>query len=409
MIKTIRVQMLGGLRVEADGEVLIGPGEENGKPWQLFCFVLLNHAAPCTQTRLTANLWRGLSPADPAGTLRRTLEALDKEFGCEPGAGEGPVQYVDELYRRNPHIKFVLDTENFEKSCQKAAKANPTALNAGGGKRQVELYVKAAALYSGALLPRLDSENWVTPLARYFAKLYLECVTALCEGLWDEQRHTQLLETATAATLLEPLEEQYYLYIFRALRALDMSRVIIPTYHRAARVFMEELGMALGEEIQAIYAEASGQVDAVEQDVMIVRDDLLEVMNDNRPGSGPLYCSYEVFKYLYQVVARASERAGRRVAVLLLSLEPAPGEEAPPPRVVSMAMNQIRTLALGSLLRRSDTVARFAQNQYVIMLSVESREGADTAVERIQKECAPLLARTDLQLRFAPVEVEPPA
>lgn len=400
MIKTIQVQMLGGLRVTADGEELIGPDEEISKPWQLFCFVLLNRNAPCTQTRLTANLWRGLTPADPGKTLARTLETLAKEFGAGDDPTAAPILYENELYKRNPHIEFVLDTEDFEAGCQMAARSE--------GKKQTDLYGKAAALYTGALLPMLDSEIWVAPLARYFAKLYLECVISQCEGLAAQEKYTQLLETATAATLLEPLEEQYYVYIFRALRALDMGRVIIPTYHRVARVFMEELGMPLNEEIQAVYAEASGQVDAVEQDVMIVRDDLLEVMNENRPGSGPLYCSYDVFKYLYQVVARASERAGRRVAVVLLSLVPE-GEEMPPPRTVSTLMNQIRALALSGLLRRSDTVARFSRSQYIIMLSVESREGADIAEERIRRECESLLAQAGMKLRFSPVEVEPPA
>lgn len=399
-MKTIQVQMLGGLRVLADGEELIGPEEEISKAWQMFCFVLLNQGAPCTQTRLTANLWRGLTPANPAKTLQNTLDALAKEFGCKPGAGEAPIQYVDELYRRNPDIEFILDTANFENGCQAAAAAE--------GAEQVEGYSRAAALYTGALLPKLDSEIWLAPLARYFAKLYLECVIKLCDGLAAGERYTQLLETATAATLLEPLEEQYYVYIFRALKALDMGRVIIPTYHRAARAFQEELGIALNEEIQAIYAQASDKVDAVEQDVMIIRDDLLEVLNDNREGSGALYCSYDVFRYLYQVVTRASERTGRRAAVLLLTLE-APEGEAPSPRTVSTLMNQVRTLALGTLLRRSDTVARFSQNQYIIMLSVESREGAEIVMGRIQKECGPILEQCGMAVRFAPVEVEPPA
>lgn len=406
MIKTIRVQMLGGLRVTADGEELVGPGEEAGKAWQLFCFVLLNQGAPCTATRIAANLWPGLSPSSPVEGLSRAAAELDREFEVTRPE-EAPIQLADGMYSRNPGMEFILDTEAFEAACQAASNAD--------AQEQTALYSEAAALYTGPLLCGLGGEAWVAPLAHYFAKLYMECVSRLCDGLAAEGSHAQLLETATTAARLEPLEEQYHLYTFRALEALGMSRVIIPTYHRAARAFMEELGVPLGEEIRAIYQQASDRVDPVEQDVMIVRDDLLEAAGDSRPGGlgGPLFCSYDVFRYLYQVMARSCERAGRRVAVLLLSLQPvengADAEAfAPSPRTVSALMNKIRALTLAGLLRRSDTMARFSRNQYIIMLSVDSREGADIVMERLREECAPLLAQSGMTLRFAPVDVEPP-
>lgn len=399
MIKTIRVQMLGGLSVRSDGEELIGISDEISKPWQLFCFVLLNRSAPCTQGRIAANLWRDVTPPDPDKTLRGTIQALNKTFGCDDPK-EGPILFEDELFARNPKIEFVLDTEDFENGCEKAAK--------GLGEKRLELYTEAAGLYTGGLLPRLDSEIWVGPLARYYAKLYMECVTHLCDSLEAEERYTQLLETATAASLLEPLEERYYVYIFRALQALEMHRVIIPTYHRAARTFMEELGMSMNDEIQSIYEASSGQVDTIDQDIIIIKDDLLEIVNESRTKNGPLYCSYDVFKYLYQVVARSSERAGRRVVVLLASLVPTDPKDIPDVKTISMLMNQIKNIVLNDLMRRSDTVARFSQNQYIMMLSVESQDGADTVIERIDKKCEPLLKRNGVKIRFEMAEIDPP-
>ncbi len=402
MATTIRVQMLGGLRVTAAGEELIAPEEQVGKHWQLFCFVLLNQDAPCTVSRLTANLWRGVAPADPQKTLLLTLDALDREFSGTESAKTAPILFADGQFRPNPALRYELDTQAFEQSCQKAAKA--------AGDKQLTLYRKAAGLYTGGLLPKLDGEIWIAPLARYFATLYLQCVTALCEGLEKERKYTQLLPTAMAAAGLEPLEERYQLYIFRALQAMGMSRIIIPTYHRTARTFMEELGMPLNEEIQTIYSRASGQVDSVEQDMLIVRDDLSEGFKGNRPGSGPLFCSYDVFSYLYQMVSRSSERAGRKVAVLLLTLQPVAEEaDSLTPRAVSTRMQQLRTVVLPGLLRRSDTVARFAQNQYLIMLSVDSREGAELVLDRLCERCAALLDGSGMQARFDMVDTEPAA
>ncbi len=399
MIKHIKISMLGGLSVLVDGVSMLDSNTKINKPWQVLCFLVLNRRAPSAAVRLISNLWPEENLTDPANVLKNTVYALRREFKNLDKDGTSPVLFENGGYLCNPAIRFEVDCEEFERSCRAAAEAK--------GQEKLDLLQNAVELYRGELLPQLENEVWVMPLALYYRKQFAECVNELCTILQDSGRYSELLTTATAASGVDPLEEQYYLFTFRALYALGMHRVIIPTYHKTSRIFSEELGTSLHPEIREIFEASSERVDSIEQDIMIIKDDLREVAKDNRPIRGPLYCTYDVFKYLYQMVARNSERSGSKIIIVLLSIKSEREGEQVAAGVISTAMNQAKNAVLTGLLRRSDTVARYSKSQFIIMLSVEKPQGAEIVMERICVRCEPYLQPLGLKIVFAKTELEP--
>ena len=401
MVKHIKITMLGGLSVLADGVSMLDSSSKINKPWQVFCFLVLNRRAPSAPTRLLSNLWPEENLTDPGNVLKNTVYALRREFKNlgSPGGANNPILFENGGYLCNPNICFEVDCEEFEKKCRAASEAK--------GEEKLALLQNAVELYRGELLPQLENEVWVMPLALYYRKLFAESVGELCSILQESGRYSELLTTATAASGVDPLEEQYYLFTFRALYALGMHRVIIPTYHKTARIFSEELGVSLSPEIREIFEASSERVDSIEQDIMIIKDDLREVAKDNHPIRGPLYCTYDVFKYLYQMVARSSERSGSKVIIVLLSLKSKQEDLQIPAGTLSTAMNQIKNAVLGGLLRRSDTVARYSKSQFIVMLSVEKMRGAETVMDRIAARYEPYLDPLGLKMVFANTELEP--
>ncbi len=396
MIQEIRVEMLGGLSVWADGTAVLDTSARANKPWQVFCFLALGRGAPVSSGKIIAALWPDEDLTDPPGVLKSTVYALRKEFAAaEPH--ESPILHENGGYLINPVIHLVLDTERFEQKIQAAGMLRDAERLAALGE--------AVDLYRGDLLPQLEGEAWVMPRALYYRQLYTQSVLELCEGLHGQKMHNQLLAAATMASRIDPLEERFYVYTFRALYALGMYRAIIPAYTKTARFFGEELGVGLGGELTRIYTAASEQVDSIERDIMIIKDDLREVTQESGPVNGPLYCTYDVFKYLYQMVARSSERSGGSVVIVLLTLQQKDGT-LPPPKTLSNAMGQLKTLILNGLLRKSDTVARYSKSQYIIMLSVDKAGGAELVIDRVRKRCQPLLAPGGIEPVFATTELE---
>ncbi len=396
MIQELRVDMLGGLSVWADGQTVLDASARANKPWQVFCYLVLNRGAPIGSAKLIPALWPDEDLADPTGVLKSTVYALRKEFAAA-GPQESPILNENGGYMINPAIRLVLDAERFEQKIRRAAEPGVADKLAALGE--------ALDVYQGDLLPQLEGEAWVVPRALYYRQMYTQSVLALCEGLHGQKRYNELLAVATMAGRVDPLEERFYVYTFRALYALGMYRAIIPAYNKTARILSEELGVGLGAEITDIYTAASEQVDSIERDIMIIKEDLREVTQESGSVNGPLYCTYDVFKYLYQMVARSSERSGGSVVIVLLTLQKKNGA-LPPPKPLSSAMSQIKTLILGGLLRKSDTVARYSKSQYIIMLSVDKAGGAEMVIDRVRKRCRPFLAPGGIELVFATTEME---
>ena len=89
-----------------------------------------------------------------------------------------------------------------------------------------------------------------------------------------------------------------------------------------------------------------------------------------------------------------------RSVVWLMSLSPLEGQKVQPEQVAA-AMQVVRDEVLMAELRRSDTVAKYSTNQFVIMLSVAKEENALGAKARIVAHAAQVLDKFGLQAEFS--------
>lgn len=400
MPSNVRVNMLGGLSVWSDNSPVFTHTDTITKPWQLLCYLLLNQGGNISEARLARALWPISTPEEALECLEEAAETLLAAFGCEKDAEDAPILKQDDAYICNPDVLFVLDTAAFEQKAKEAAEAE--------GAERADLMAEAAELYTGKLLPALTGEAWVLPLAMYYNKTYSDCVAQLCGRLYAHGEYNRLLAVATAANRIDPMDESHYLHMFRALYALEMYRAIIPAFHKASRFLAEELGAVPNAEVQQIYTVATQNVDSFEHDIILIKNDLREIIKASAaPTTGPLYCSYDVFKYLYQMVARSSERSGTSVVIVLLSLVQPGTDDETPAKALSSAMSYIKSQVMGGLLRKSDTFARYSKSQYIIMLSVDKAASAQLVTDRISQKCAPFLEdQLGLSIEFAAEEMD---
>lgn len=394
------VEMFDALVVRAGETVLLSDPQTVQKPWQLFCLLLLQPKDACVPAEeLAAALWPrealdapGKAVADAAAVLNHVFETA--------GLPAAVQQQADGAFCLNPALPLDVDTRRFEEQLE--------AAEAAEGKVREQLLDEAVATYEGQLLPQLAGEAWVALRARRYKELFGKAAEALCETLYQNGQHNALLAMATEATAAEPFEEGLYIYIFRALDALHMPRAIIPAYSRTLRLFTESFGHALPQEVEEIYERACTQVDTAERDILVIKDELRSATQENISKGGPLFCTYDVFKYLYQMLARTALRTGSQVVLLLVNLDPVDADALPATRTVAAAMGQVKTAILGGQLRKSDTFTRYSLNQYLIMLSVERTAAADLVVERLKSHCRPFLQPVGLQLNVLVTQPDAP-
>ena len=205
---------------------------------------------------------------------------------------------------------------------------------------------RALKLYTGDLLPSLSMQQWVIQYSSYLRQTYLRTVKNLAATLCERGGREDLEETldiCNRAALLEPLHEELYRYIFNT--------------------------------------------------------------RDARPIHGAYYCEYEMFKSVYQMVARSAARSNSHVLLILVTFEGKNGQTVAKQEIVD-AMARGKEVIRESL-RKGDVFSRYSRNQYILMLTVTSPADSVVVENRIKDAFKEVRLSAKIELRMKAQELDP--
>ncbi len=397
LVEKIKVDMLGGFSVWVNGQLVIEDAAKLTKPWQLFCYLVLNREKFVSNRKLIAMLWADDMLTDPANVLKNAVYSLRKELCGGESLTDSPIIYSTGGYRFDPAVELQLDVDNFSQLCEQArnTQLEPEA--------RVQHCRKALEAYKGDFLPQLDQDLWVVPLALNYKQKYLVCVHQVCEFLWQKRQHKELLDIASTANIFDPLDEQTVVYLFRALDALRMYRVIVTTYSKVAQNYGDTLGSEPPEEAQRICHAASERINKTEQDIIVIKTELTGTEQAQRPQRGAYFCSYSSLKHMYSLLKRAADRNKQTLVLALFTLMPVKGVMSDQ-YDLTRAMAEFKVVAMNTL-RKADTIARYSRNQYVMLLSVSSLEDGRFVRDRIRESFSHAAANRNLVVDVKLTEV----
>ena len=386
----MKVNMLGGFSLWVNGKAVIEDAAKLTKPWQLFCYLVLHREKFVSSRKLITMLWADDLLTDPSNVLKNAVYSLRKELCGGESLTDSPIIYSTGGYRFDPAVQLDLDVNRFTALCEQA-NGQPT-----GSAQRMDTCRRAVAAYAGDLLPQLDQELWVVPLALEHKRHYIECVHELCETLWRNNQIKDLLDIASAAMAFDSLDEKTTVYLFRAMDALKMYRVIVTTYSKVVQHFEDALGADPPAEAQRIYNTASERINKTEQDIIIIKTEVTGAGQGSRPARGAYYCSYSNLKHMYSLMRRAAERNSQVLVLALFTLAPARNTDFTQYDMVH-AMAEFKVVAMNSL-RKADAFARYSRNQYIMMLSVNSLEDGRLVRNRIRDGFAHAMASRKVSL-----------
>ena len=374
MVKKISVSLLGKFAVRTNTRVILENATKLTKPWQLFVYLLLKDGEVVSGDELLRILWDGEELSDPANVLKNTVFALRRELSGKAKPADSPIVYTQGGYRINPDVQFVCDTKQFMALCQSAVKAPEASA--------LDLWRECVTAYTGEFLPMMDTETWIIPYARLYKEQYVNAALQLCALLYANAQWDELLSTASRLNLVAPLNEDGYLYVYSEGGRLQMTNAIVTTYNKTARFFEEELNVQLCEEICRIHAAAAARVNKTEQDILIIRDDLEHILNEQKSGSGALFCNYDAFKRMMLLLYRSAARSKGSVELVLITVQDTKGH-TPSPQLLSAAMEDLKAI-IGGCLRKSDTCCRYSRAQYAILMLGANDASATHAINRLK-------------------------
>ncbi len=363
---------------------------------KLIAYLVLHRERSCTITEITEALWPEDASANPAGALKNLayrLRTILKKFW--PG-----VEFVvtgKGSYTWNPELVTKVDIDDM-KACWQAMK------EAFDPEERIRLNFMAIRLYRGKLLADYCSDHWIMPRTAYYENQYTEMVKTLAGDLEAMERFPEMEDVCLQAITLEPLDEKLHVLLIRAYLSENKTEEAENHYRLTEKLLYDNMGVGPSEELRTLFASMMNRDHKQELDIGVIQFDLREEAKDK----GAFFCSYAVFKKVYELEARRVRRLGMTVYIALLTIytdDKKQSQMSDYLEVMEKASVQIRKVVQASL-RSGDVFCRYSLNQFLIMLPYRPYENAKRVMERIFKGYEKVPRRAKVRLQYSLKEMD---
>lgn len=396
---TLQVNLLGALEI-LDPET--GAGGKVSAPklqQQLLACLIMRRTESISAAELIEVLYSNSEEEmlDPLASLRglifRMRAQLKKTWGA---AGAAYVLTDGSDYRWNPEVKVELDIDRFTDLLKKAEADTEVS-------RKILHLRKALEQYKGPFLNEIGGLPWIIHRSVYYRTMYLDAVTKLLallkeEGLYEEMRHQSQL-----AQKMEPLEEELYVSEMEALMGMKDFKGAQDVYRHAVVVLYEHLGNSVMPRLEQAHEELMKRAQIGQASI---GEAIKDLQKDRMTGA--FFCDYGVFREIYQLEERRSERLGVSVYLAMISgevrISSRVKDEQYRRKVLADGMRELQEVMIRSL-RSGDVLTRFSDSQYLLLLPTCQYETAMKVLERVEQAFNKSVKVRNVFLHFAIKEI----
>ncbi len=256
---TLRIDLIGGLRVQVGSKVL-GPRQLGGaKPRHLLIALALARGLPVSKERLVSILWDDVRPVACAATIETYVCVLRKHLQTSTTVRGGPIETRAGCYS--------LDMSRVDLDLVSAARDVSRALHPSMSAQAALPLLRQALLPAGVpLLPDEQGGRWLDAARRKHEQVTREWLVNAAEKV-VAVAPDEAAQWARQVIDADPLDESaWHVYL--------LSKVIggrtaegLRAYDSCRRTFAEELGCAPGTRLQEMYGRLLGDAHHADQDL----------------------------------------------------------------------------------------------------------------------------------------------
>lgn len=377
----IRVHTLGHFDVIKTEKSLVNEqAAASKKLWTLYKFMLTHHTQRLTPEQIIETLWSGEDYADPRSTLRRQMHRLRQALGetneKESALDRNTIVYTNGYYKWNESIEMNIDCHLFESEVKSGLSLHKTM-------PQIALkhYYQAVVYYQGDYLPDLLEEHWVFPVRNHYRRLFLTACLSAIEILEDDKAYDQIIDLCEKAIKIDTYEEIFHIHYMSALNAKGNQKQALSHYEHITSFYYKEMGIRPSEAMRALYKQLLRSVPTA-----MDHSNVMGLFDMAPPIENAFYCEPEIFKSIYELERRRSERSGQQVGIAVIGLKPSVGETIG--RVKQM-MNQLKELLM-TKLRKGDSLSQWNDFQMVVLLPGVDPSTMQMVLDRVLEGFTPV-------------------
>lgn len=382
-MKRIRMQMLGGFQVKADGQELTPVLERSPKGVQLMQYLILHPGQRESTEGLMRIMWPESSPAKSVNALKTLISRLRAMLDqISPSLG-ACLKTVRGGYQWETQPDVSVDVEEYlSLASQLHGRLDMSPVRQDSFQRMM-------SIYSGRLLSNQEHPEWMKEYADAMHRLYLEVVLEELKLLGDMGRTQELIAVCRQALDADPLNDALNICLMDALMNSGREGDVIRHYDRVQEV--RRLPGSESEVMDEYYARLLQAERDLAGDLSRLCDEVRSM--EMRPGA--MVCDRTVFAEMFQLLLRSLMRSSGVVTIAIVML----GGRKDMPIQLNRTIEELQQL-MTMTLRSGDILTRLSATQIAVMLPYATENDFTGIADRIKRG---FYARhpADYQLTFA--------
>lgn len=387
MSETYYVKTFGGLEITNDN-VTVNIVELFGKQLVNLLQVLLFHSEkPVQKDELIDILWP--ESKNPSSALKFSIFRLRSELNeIDFFKDKEVIVTTRKGYILNPNLDWNIDFVELQKAYNQ--------INEGAellDEKEFKIARKIFRLYQGRFYASPSQLHWILQKQEVFRQMYVKTMMRTSCYLYTQKRYDEMMLMNYQAVLIEPFNEGLHYYYMKGLVATRNYREALKYYDELNDIFLSELGMGLSKRFKQLYDIIIA--DHAKEENKDMETIMRELSNRDQQNQG-FFCSYEIFKYFYELLLKMSVRNEQNYYLIMLQFSDGTLDY----EKVDVDFDRVKRL-VSSCLRSNDLFTRTSETQLLLLVDCQTEENAHLIIQRISNKFYSIFRKKNYRMNYS--------
>ena len=264
------------------------------------------------------------------------------------------------------------DAHEFEKAYNEALQEQDQG-------RQAELLIDNCYRYAGRFFQGLESVGWIFREAERYSDIFSDSVERAAYYLRSRNMYKDLYDLGSYAMKADPFKE-WEVLVMEALTGLGRYQEAEEFFDSTVETYITEYGNRSNEYVRDLIKKLGEYFFHRHETIDQIQDKLTS--SEDLQGKG-YYCSLPVFQELYRTVERTMQRSGEKIFLMLCTIVDSKGNPMREGPRLDELSERLKTTIIESV-RHTDTVTRYGQGQFLVLLINTTKENCAVVEKRIR-------------------------
>ena len=387
MSDTYYVKTFGGLEITNDN-VTVNIVELFGKQLVNLLQVLLFHSEkPVQKDELIDILWP--ESKNPSSALKFSIFRLRSELNeIDFFKDKEVIVTTRKGYILNPNLDWNIDFVELEKAYNQ--------INEGAellDEKEFKIARKIFRLYQGRFYASPSQLHWILQKQEVFRQMYVKTMMRTSCYLYTQKRYDEMMLMNYQAVLIEPFNEGLHYYYMKGLVATRNYREVLKYYDELNDIFLSELGTGLSKRFKQLYDIIIA--DHAKEESKNMETIMKELSSRDQQNQG-FFCSYEIFKYFYELLLKMSIRNEQNYYLIMLQFSDGTLDY----EKIGLDFDRVKRL-VSSCLRSNDLFTRTSETQLLLLVDCQTEENAHLVIQRISNKFYSIFRKKNYRMNYS--------